>query len=245
AQDHYQFTDPQVADLIRYARMSVGGDVAKLRAVEMKGRSKVDAAGTLLPCTVDIKILFPDHYLRVDTAASREAKLAGRAGKKVLNAVRTDANLSLPPENLHPAILKNEQWRLARLLLGAAMYVSPTVPMIFRSSGMTGFPIDPRVSPKTSASLEGPIQPNAAEITGPNGFAAHLEFEASTRMPVRIMYGNAREEKITFDDRRDINGLKLPFRVVTSVGDRIVDELAFDQIILNPEISKSEFTNKR
>src|SRR5262249_40491135 len=82
AQDNYQFTDPNVQDLFRYARMAVGGAVSKVKALEMKGKSKVDLGGSLIDCMVDIKILMPDNYLRVD-ATPTDAKLAGYSGKKI------------------------------------------------------------------------------------------------------------------------------------------------------------------
>ena len=44
-----------------------------------------------------------------------------------------------------------------------------------------------------------------------------------------------------FEDRRDVNGLKLPFHVTTTAGGRIVDELILDQILVNPEIGKDDF----
>ena len=40
AQDNYQFSDPNVQDIFRYARMAVGGGVAKVQALELKGKSK-------------------------------------------------------------------------------------------------------------------------------------------------------------------------------------------------------------
>src|SRR5258708_17488873 len=123
AQDNYQFTDPSVQDILGYARMAIGGGVSKLKTLEMKGKSKVDLNGSLIDCTVDIKFLGPDHYLRVDSTAT-DAKLAGFAGKNVLSAIRSGDNLSLPPENLSSTILKNERARLARLMLCAATYAS-------------------------------------------------------------------------------------------------------------------------
>jgi hypothetical protein len=74
-QDNYQFTDPNVQDIFRYARMAVGGGVSKLKTLEMKGKSKVDLNGSLIDCTVDIKFLGPDYYLRVDSTAT-DSKLA-------------------------------------------------------------------------------------------------------------------------------------------------------------------------
>ena len=38
AQDNYQFSDPNVENTFRYARMAVGGGVSKLKALQLKGR---------------------------------------------------------------------------------------------------------------------------------------------------------------------------------------------------------------
>src|SRR5436190_792907 len=241
AQDNYQFSDPNVENTFRYARMAVGCGVSKLKALQLKGRSRVDLNGSLVDCTLDIKILFPDHYLRVD-ATPTDAKLAGFAGKTVLNAIRAGANLSVPPDNLTSAILKNEQMRLARLLLGAATYITPTFAMIFRSSGLTGGMVDPRVSAKTIAQAEGRGEPNVAEVSATGGFRARLVVDGISRMPAKLIYPNdPMEETMTFEDRRDVNGLKLPFHVTTTAGGRIVDELILSQILVNPEIGKGDF----
>jgi len=241
AQDNYQASDPNVADIVRYARMAVGGNVSKLKTLEMKGKSKVDFNGSLISCAVDIKILFPDYYLRIDATAT-DSKRAGYAGKTILNAITSGANVSLPPDNLRNAILKNERLRLARLLLGAATYVTPDVSMIFHSAGLTGGAIDPRVSARTAASAEGRGEPNVAEISGPDGFRARLTVDSTDRMPKTLIYpASPQEETMTFADRRDVGGLKLPFHITTMSGGRIVDELIFDEILINPEIGKKDF----
>ena len=246
AQDTYQGTDPNVADLFRYARMAVvGGAVPKIKTMELKGRSKVDFNGSLIDCTVDIKLLMPDHYLRVD-ATKTDEKLAGFAGKNVLNAIRFGDNLSLPPFNITNAILTNEQARLARLLVGALTYVTPNVTMILHSAGMQGGIVDPRDNPKATATAEGRGVPNVAEISGQNGFHATMTMDATTRMPIRLVYPSTpKEETMTFEDRRDVSGLKIPFRITTTSGGRTIDELVFEQVLVNPEIAKADFQARR
>ncbi|HYM24577.1 MAG TPA: hypothetical protein VEU08_15275 [Vicinamibacterales bacterium] len=241
AQDNYQFTDPNVQDLFRYARMAIGGGVSKVKAVEMRGRSKVDMNGTLIDCGVDIKILMPDSYLRIDATAT-DAKLAGFSGKKLLSAIRSaDGKLQTPPDNLADTILKNERARLARLLLGAATYVTPDVALRFSSAGLGGGAIDPRSSGRTAASASGQAEPNGADVSGPNGFRARLIIGASSRMPEKLTYPGNPEETMTFEDRRDVSGLKLPFSITTTAGGRVIDALVFDEIIVNPAIAKDDF----
>jgi len=207
----------------------------------MKGKSKVDLNGSLIDCTVDIKFLAPDHYLRTDSTTT-DSKLAGYAGKTILSAIKSGANMSVPPDNLSSTILKNERARLARLLLGAATYVTPDQALTFRSSGMTGGAIDPRVSAKTAATMEGRAEPNAADVSGNDGFRAHLVVNPTDRMPTRLSYpGNGAEETMTFEDRRDVGGLKLPYRITTTLGGRVIDVLMLDEILINPEIGKGDF----
>jgi hypothetical protein len=239
-QDNYQFTDPNVQDMFRYARMAFGSDVSKIKTLQLKGRSKVDFGGSLIECTVDIKMLLPNNYLRVDSTATDE-KLAGYTGKNVLNAIRSGPNLSIPPDNLTSTILKNEQLRQARLLLGAATYATPEFALIFRAVGMTGGAVDPRVSPKTSAYAEGRGVPNQADISSSTGFRARILFDAS-RMPSELVYATgAQDETMKFEDRRDVAGFKLPFHITTSAGGRVIDELRLEQILVNPEIGKGDF----
>jgi hypothetical protein len=242
AQDNYQATDPNVDNIVRYARMAVGGGaVSKLKALQFKGTSKVEMNGFLLDCTVDIKILLPDHYLRVD-ATPTDAKLAGYAGKTILSAIRSGANLSIPPDNLTSAILKNERTRLARFLLGTVTYFTADTAMVFRSSGLTVDMVDPRVKAKTSATAEGRGEPNVADITSRDGFSARLTVDASEKWPAKLVYpASPSEETMTFADRRDVSGLKIPFHVVTTAGGRVVDDLRFDQVLVNPEIGKGDF----
>ncbi len=218
-----------------------GGAVSKLKALEFKGTSKVEMNGFLIDCTVDIKILFPDHYLRVDATAT-DAKLAGYAGKDILNAIRSGPNLSIPPANLTSAILKNERTRLARFLLGSLTYFTPDTAMVFHSSGLHVEMVDPRVKAKTSATAEGRGEPNIADITSRDGFSARLTVDASEKWPAKLVYpASPSEETMTFADRRDVNGLKIPFHVTTAAGGRTIDDLRFDQVLVNPEIGKGDF----
>jgi hypothetical protein len=46
---------------------------------------------------------------------------------------------------------------------------------------------------------------------------------------------------MTFADRREVNGLRIPFHITTTAGGRVIDELLFDQVLVNPEIGKGDF----
>lgn len=257
AQDATQFRDPAAEDLFRYARMAVGGGgggVAHLRALIMKGRSRTAAPnGALVDCAVSIKILVPDHYIRIDTAKDSE-RIAGYAGKRVLSAIREGERTSLPPDDVWPQILKSERTRLARFLLGAATYVSPETSMIFQSSGGPPEMVDPRTNARRAIAGTGTGNPTVtidlsnperlrAEVFGEGGFAAQFIVDGTTRMPAKLTFKGADNGLVTmtFSDRRAAGGLQLPYRITTMAGDKLIDELVFDEILVNPEISNGDF----
>ncbi len=46
-----------------------------------------------------------------------------------------------------------------------------------------------------------------------------------------------------FSDRRSVGGVQIPYSIVTTAGaDRIVDELRFDQVAVNPPLTKADFS---
>ena len=46
---------------------------------------------------------------------------------------------------------------------------------------------------------------------------------------------------MTFADRRQTGGMLMPYRITTTNGVRLVDELSFTQVLINPEIGKGDF----
>jgi hypothetical protein len=114
--------------------------------------------------------------------------------------------------------------------------------MVFHSSGMTVGMVDPRTSAKASAAVEGRGEPNVADISSRDGFNARLTVDASDKWPVTLAYpGNPSDETMTFADRREVSGLKIPFHVTTTAGGRTIDDLRFEQVLGNPEIGKGDF----
>jgi len=69
-------------------------------------------------------------------------------------------------------------------------------------------------------------------------FLLRLMF-GDSMLPVRVEYpGGA----MTFADRRVADGLLMPFRITTTGGrGRLVDEITFESIRVNSELSSSDF----
>lgn len=246
AQDSTQFTDAAAADLFRYSRMAVtgGGNIGRLRALSLKGRSRfvVNERGDLTGAVVDIKLLLPDHYLRIDTAGTSQ-KTAGYAGKTVLSSMHDGASVSYPPDQLRQTILQNERQRVARLLLGAITYVGGDLPMTFSSVPQSIEFVDPRINPRTSMAVNNSTaEPYTALVSGAH-FSARFIVDGKNRTPAHIVFVGADKKPVTmtFEDRRSVDGLQLPFHIVTTIDGHAIDDLVFDEILVNPELSKADF----
>jgi hypothetical protein len=246
AQDHVLFTDPAAENLFRHSRMAVGTGpaVAGLRSLVFTGRSRVlvDNSRPLAPAVVQIKLLLPDHYLRIDTIGTAQRR-AGFAGGTVLSSIRDGADITYPPDQLGKQILQTGRFQVIRFLLGAVTYVTPELVLTFHSIPKSVEMIDPRVSPRTTTAVDisGNLEAYTAIVTG-EGFDARFIVDSATRTPSRVEFtADKREMVLKFDDRRRVDGLQLPFHVVTTNGGRVVDELTFDEILVNPELSKNDF----
>jgi hypothetical protein len=225
--------------------IGTGPAIAGLRALVFIGRSRVqiDDNGPLIPAVVQIKFLLPDNYLRIDTIGTAQRR-AGFSGSTVLSSISDGENVTYPPDNLRKQILRNGRFHVVRFLLGALTYVTPELVLTFHSIPKSVEMIDPRVSPRTTTSVDttGNLEPYTANVTG-DGFDARYIVDSGTRTPARIEFTAADRHDVvmTFDQRRLVDGLQLPFHIVTTNRGHVVDELTFDEIIVNPELSKRDF----
>lgn len=247
AQDHTDFMDVAAENLFRYSRAAIsggGGTVTRLRSLALKGRSRfaVDDTGGLAGAAVEIKLLMPDYYLRTDTAGVLE-KVAGYAGRTVLSSMHNGEQVEYPPDKLLKQILVNEKLRVARLLLGATTYVSADLALRFRSVPKSVGIVDPRVNPRTSATIENSIaEPFVALVSGEN-FEARFVVDGKSRAPTQIEFAGADKNPVivAFSDRRAVDGLQMPFHILTTSAGRVIDELLLDEVLVNPELSKKDF----
>lgn len=244
AQDHTQFIDPEAENLFRYSRMAVGGGtISKLKALTLKGRSRIiDNNGALVSATVEIKMLLPDYYLRVDTIGSMQ-KVAGFANKTVLSAIRENGNVEYPPAQLEKLILRNERLRADRFLLGALTYVGADRTLTIGSIGRAGEMVDPRQSPRSAMKIDQTnVEPNVFSVRGED-LAARVEIDSKSRLPIRMIFPAADKGEIllSFEDRREVDGIQMPYRVAMTERGQVVDELMFEQILINPELGKGDF----
>src|SRR3954468_3697731 len=77
--------DPKTKDLFAAARIAIfggPGGIARLHSLRFKGRSRFRGTNDdLLSATVEIRVILPDHYLRVDSG-SFGRRIGGPRGRE-------------------------------------------------------------------------------------------------------------------------------------------------------------------
>lgn len=249
AQDGALFQDTTAESLFRAARVAIGqgeGKVLALRSLVLKGKSRVLLGDQpAVDATVEIRVLLPDRYLRTDVAGASRL-MTGFSGQTLLTSIDDGKEISSPPANLHAGLLKVEQARLARLLLGMAAYVSPYYFVTFRAMGGPAELAGPLQAPATTVIRDGRLDQNVIEGAGRDGFFVRL-FLDSGRYPITLAYRAIKDamNEMTFADRREVDGLRLPFRISTRDGKRTIDDLVFDQISVNVPLGDADFAPSR
>jgi hypothetical protein len=169
--------------------------------------------------------------------------VAGFATRTVLSEIRQNGQVEHPPAQLEKAILRNERLRADRFLLGALTYAGADRELTVSSIGRAGEMIDPRQSARTAMRIDQTnVEPNVFAVRGED-LVARVEIDSSSRMPVRMTFPSSDKSEIvlTFADRREVDGLHMPYRVTMTERGQVVDELLFDEILINPELGKGDF----
>ena len=177
-------------------------------------------------------VALPDNYLRIDTAPFGR-RLNGVSGSTGINRTeRANGQTSQDPSDARN-LLFHDRAQLARLMLGVAAYTSPALPVALSTRD-------------TPQAMPGPSDPLGIDVTGDHGFegfVARLVLDAKSRTPGRVVFWDADRVVLTttFSNRKSVGGMKAPYRIVTTAGERIVDELLFDEVAVNPKMTKADF----
>jgi hypothetical protein len=236
AQDPAEYADARARDLITQARIAISGGpggLARLRSLSLTGRSRIPGTGgALLDAAVDIRVLLPDRYIRIDTGTFGR-RIIGYAGTAVLNRIERPDDPAAPASPTPPVLLAN-RFALARLIFGMATWASNEVPLKVETRG-------------TVVEMPGAADPMGVAVSSDRGFAIRLILDAKTHLPSRLAYWDSDRTVLVaeFSDHRPTGGLKLPYHIVTRAGDRVVDELSFDAIVVNPSLKKTDFGQDR
>lgn len=233
------FHDKRAFDLFTAARIAIAGGpngVSRLQALRFKGRSKVPGAdGQVFNGSVEIRIQLPDKYLRIDSGTFGR-RLTGYAGSTPLALLENSEKrvVSAPTD---PDSVMAARFELARLMLGAATWVSHEVKVQL-------FTRDAPIPLDSVQDIPGGTDPLSVDAVGTDGggFAARVFMDVKSRMPVRVVHRNGSQTMtMTIVERQASGGYRLPSHIVTTSGDRVIDDVTFDEIAVNPRFGKADF----
>jgi hypothetical protein len=236
------------------ARAALGGEarIAGVKTFIANGRTRQIRGNNLVPIEFEIQAELPARYSRRDEVPAQDTAPS-------LSGFNGDTLVLVPP--LPPAQAAAAAGRvaiarqdLARLLLGMFATAMDTVPLTFNYAGEAE-------APQGKADV--------LAVSGPANFNARLFIDRQTHLPLLITWtapaGPARggppraggppreggpppppaappvEQRMFFADHRDVDGLKLPFRIRRAAGADTTEETTFDRFRINARVDPRRF----
>jgi zinc protease len=92
--------------------------------------------------------------------------------------------------------------------------------------------------------------PKSVEISNADGESVRVELEDANGLPVRLFYkevgmgGPPLEVRETFSDWREVDGIKLPFKILMEQNEQKAGEVAISEIKINTGITPEELSKK-
>lgn len=121
----------------------------------------------------------------------------------------------------------------ARLMLGMFAASFPSFPLTFKYGAVGEAP-------------EG--KADVLDVNGPANLVMRFVVQRDTHLPVMLMWNAPApgqpapaEQRMYFADYRDVDGLKLPFRIRRAVGADTIEETTFDRFRINAKIDPRKF----
>lgn len=258
------FAQTNADKVLADARAALGGD-AKIAAVKTfiaTGRTRQVRGENLVPIEFEIQVELPDKYSRRDEFPAQDAGpvTAGFAGDALVLIPRPappppKPGAPAPPPGAQEAMLRQRliaaRQDFARLMLGMFATSTAAFPLTYSYVGQAE-------APQGKA--------DAIEAKGPNNFTARLFIAGDTRLPVMLSWqapgppggppgpgvkpmpgppGAAPkpmpEQRLFFADYRDVDGLKLPFRIRRATGAETTEETTFDRYRINVRVDPRRF----
>ena len=231
------------------ARAALGGD-AKIAAVKTfiaAGRTRQVRGENLVPIEFEIQAELPDKYSRYDEFPAQDAGpvTAGFVGDALVLIPRPAPppprpGAPPPPPGAQEAMLRQRLMQakqdFARLLLGMFATSTPAFPLTYSYVGQAE-------APQGKADV--------IDAKGPDNFSARLFIAGDTHLPIMMTWQPPApikpgappppEQRMFFAEYRDVDGLKLPFRIRRATGAETTEETTFDRYRINVRIDPRRF----
>jgi len=259
---------PDAAQVMSAAREALGGEkkLSAVRSFTATGRTRQVRGNNLVPIEFEINCELPDKFVRKDEipAQDTDPTTRGFSGDTLIQvpppgAGRGGARAGGPPPagpppggpppggplrggpppgggrgpgGPVPPIIAVKQ-DFARLMLGMFAASFSSFPLTFKYVAIGEAP-------------EG--KGDILEVAGPANFSTRFVVQRETHLPVMLMWSASApgqpapaEQRMYFADYREVDGLKLPFRIRRAVGADTVEETTFDRIRINAKIDPRKF----
>src|SRR5215470_2117172 len=245
---------PDANQVLAATRAALGGE-KKLSAVKsfvVTGRTRQVRGNNLVPIEFEINCELPDKFVRKDEIPAQDTDPstrgfngdtliqvpppgAGRGGPRAGGPPAADGARGGPPPGgargpagppVPPIVAVKQDF--ARLMLGMFAASFPSFPLTFKYGAVGEAP-------------EG--KADVLDVNGPANLVMRFVVQHDTHLPVLLMWNAPApgqpapaEQRMFFADYRDVDGLKLPFRIRRAVGADTIEETTFDRFRINAKI---------
>lgn len=241
---------PDAARVLAAAREAMGGEkkLAAIKTFVATGRTRQVRGNNLVPIEFEINCELPDKYVRKDEFPAQEADptTLGFNGEQLIQFPLAAAGPGAPPGRGGgpPPRLAAVKQDFARLALGMFAATFPAYPLTFKYAAQGQ-------APEGTADI--------LDVSGPVNFSARFVVQQDTHLPVMLMWQQMPpagrggrgapgdeppkpvEHRIYYADYRDVDGVKLPFRIRRAIAGETVEETTFDRFRINVKIDPRKF----
>jgi hypothetical protein len=253
--------DERAQKVLADARAAMGGEatLSSVRSFTTTGRTRRVQGNNLVPIEFELLVELPDKYLRKDEIPAQESDptTTGFSGDSLLqipapNPPQPRPGMPPPPEGQFEDF--------ARLMLGMFAASFDAYPLTFTYIGQAEAPegkahvlegtaadnfklrffVDMKTSLPIMVSWTAPGRPMPAArgVSGaPSSSRGATPPAASPAKP----QPPPPEHRLYFADYREVDGLKLPFRLRRGIGANTTEETTFDRFRLNQKIDPRRF----
>jgi hypothetical protein len=246
------------------ARAALGGDakIAGVKTFIANGRTRQVRGENLVPIEFEIQAELPDKYSRRDEFPAQDAGpvTSGFAGDALVLIPRPvppppRPGMPAPPPQQQEMMLRARMVQakqdFARLMLGMFAGTTAAFPVTYSHAGQAE-------APQGKADV--------IDVKGPANFTARL-FVADNGLPIMLSWTSPQgapgapraqgaggppggpagapsapvEQRLYFADYRDVDGLKLPFRIRRAAGSETTEETTFDRYRINAKVDPRRF----
>ena len=236
------------AAIIASAREALGGEqrLSAVKTFVIAGRTRQIQGDNLVPIEFEISCELPDRCIRRDEIPARESgpTTNGFIGDELIQIPVPPAGgggppgapgRGGPPPQLSALRVNNVKQDFARWWIGMFVSSFSSFPVTFTRAGQAEAP-------------QG--QADVLDAKGPGSFASRLFILKESRLPIMLSWqgqalGKPVEHRLYYADYRDVDGLKLPFRLRRAAGPDTTEETNIDRFRINVRIDPRRFEVRR